>query len=173
LTGCSCPLPRLCPQQHWQQQQQQQRGLSTHLHQQHHQQRTFSSSSSSSAAGWQHWVQQLPALGLLHPHTSSSSLSALLPPRHLLFTLPSAAAAHQPHFQQQQQQVRGFVLMPRRVKYRKAHKSVGFNETICPNTRQLAFGLYGIRALEHARIPARTLEAVRWVLVVWLGGAVA
>lgn len=51
--------------------------------------------------------------------------------------------------------------MPRRVKYRKAHKSMGFNETICGNTRQLAFGLYGIRALEHCRIPASTLEAVR------------
>lgn len=70
--------------------------------------------------------------------------------------------------QQQQQQlvpqlggVRTFVLMPRRIKYRKAHKSMGFNETICPNTRQLAFGLYGIRAMEHCRIPARTLEAAR------------
>lgn len=74
--------------------------------------------------------------------------------------------------QQQQQQhqllqpqfgsgVRHFVLMPRRIKYRKAHKSQGFNETICPNTRQLAFGLYGIRAMEHCRIPARTIEAAR------------
>jgi hypothetical protein len=59
------------------------------------------------------------------------------------------------------QQVRHFVLMPRRIKYRKAHKSMGFNETICGNTRQLAFGLYGIRALEHCRIPASTIEAVR------------
>jgi hypothetical protein len=78
-------------------------------------------------------------------------------------------------FQQQQQgmlaqlqqlqlgSVRTFVLMPRRFKFRKAHKSMGFNETICPNTRQLAFGLYGIRAMEHCRIPARTLEAARWV----------
>lgn len=60
------------------------------------------------------------------------------------------------------QQLRHFVLMPRRVKYRKAHKSMGFNETICGNTRQLAFGLYGVRALEHCRMPAATLEAVRW-----------
>jgi hypothetical protein len=59
------------------------------------------------------------------------------------------------------QQVRHFVLMPRRVKYRKAHKSMGFNETVCGNTRQLAFGLYGIRALEHCRIPAGTIEAAR------------
>lgn len=53
------------------------------------------------------------------------------------------------------------MLMPRKVKYRKAHNSMGFNETICGNTRQLAFGMYGIRALEHCRIPASTIEAVR------------
>lgn len=70
---------------------------------------------------------------------------------------------HQPQQLQQPfgQQARHFVLMPRKVKYRKAHKSVGFNETICGNTRQLAFGLYGIRALEHCRMPAGTIEAVR------------
>jgi large subunit ribosomal protein L16 len=62
------------------------------------------------------------------------------------------------------QQVRGLQLTPRRVKYRKAFKSLGFNETICPNTRQLAWGLYGIRAVEHARVPARTIEAARRVL---------
>lgn len=71
----------------------------------------------------------------------------------------------EPQLQQLQQplgqQVRHFVLMPRKVKYRKAHKSMGFNETICGNTRQLAFGLYGIRALEHCRMPAGTIEAVR------------
>jgi hypothetical protein len=72
----------------------------------------------------------------------------------------------QEHAQQQQlfmpgQQTRHFVLMPRKVKYRKAHKSMGFNETVCGNTRQLAFGLYGVRALEHARIPANTIEAIR------------
>lgn len=65
--------------------------------------------------------------------------------------------------------VRHFVMMPRRIKYRKAHKSMGFNDTICPNTRQLAFGMYGIRAMEHCRIPAKTLEAVRLVSVRLLG----
>lgn len=55
--------------------------------------------------------------------------------------------------------------MPRRIKYRKAFKGIGFNETIVPNHRQLAFGQYGIRAMEHARLPARTIEAVRWVFV--------
>jgi hypothetical protein len=121
----------------------------------------------------------------------SRSLSSLVQPHRLLQQqhqqpLPSAFAHPQPQQQQlllcrplglsfnlQQQQhsmlqqqeqrgsVRSFVLMPRRIKYRKAHKSMGFNETICPNTRQLAFGVYGIRAMEHCRIPARTLEAAR------------
>jgi large subunit ribosomal protein L16 len=55
-------------------------------------------------------------------------------------------------------------MMPRRVKYRKAFKSLGFNTTICPNTRQLAWGAFGVRAVGHARVPARTIEAVRRVL---------
>jgi hypothetical protein len=85
----------------------------------------------------------------------------LLPCRPM--SLPLAFKQQQGMLQQQQQlgSVRSFVLMPRRIKHRKAHKSMGFNETICPNTRQLAFGLYGIRAMEHCRIPARTLEAAR------------
>lgn len=62
------------------------------------------------------------------------------------------------------QQARGFQPMPRRIKYRKAFKSMGFNETRCPNTRQLAWGAFGIRAVEHARVPARTIEAVRRTL---------
>ncbi|KAI8463625.1 MAG: ribosomal protein L10e/L16 [Monoraphidium minutum] len=64
----------------------------------------------------------------------------------------------------QAQAVRRFQLMPRRTKYRKAFKSLGFNEVICPNTRQLAWGKYGIRAVDHARVPARTVEAVRRVI---------
>jgi large subunit ribosomal protein L16 len=61
-------------------------------------------------------------------------------------------------------QARGLQLMPRRVKYRKAFKSLGFNETVCPNTRQLAWGAFGIRAVGHARVPARTIEAARRAL---------
>lgn len=61
--------------------------------------------------------------------------------------------------------IRHFVMQPRRVKYRKAHKSQGFNETICPNTRQLAFGLYGVRAMEHCRMPAKTIEAARYACI--------
>jgi hypothetical protein len=83
----------------------------------------------------------------------------LLPCRPL--GLPVALQQQQGAMLPQLGSVRSFVLMPRRFKFRKAHKSMGFNETICPNTRQLAFGLYGIRAMEHCRIPARTLEAAR------------
>jgi large subunit ribosomal protein L16 len=54
--------------------------------------------------------------------------------------------------------------MPRRTKYRKAFKSLGFNETPAPNTRQPAWGAYAIRAIDHARVPARTIEAARRVL---------
>jgi large subunit ribosomal protein L16 len=70
---------------------------------------------------------------------------------------------HHPHYhhQHQLQQRRGLVMMPRRPKYRKAHKGLGFNETPVPNTRQLVYGQFGLRALEHARLPARTLEAAR------------
>jgi hypothetical protein len=49
-------------------------------------------------------------------------------------------------------------------RYRKAFKSMGFNETICPNTRQLAFGAFGIRAMAHGRLPAKTIEAARYCL---------
>lgn len=62
------------------------------------------------------------------------------------------------------EQRRTLLLMPRRFKFRKMFKRVGFKETVAPNTRQLAYGLYGIRAITSGRIPARTLEAVRRTL---------
>lgn len=61
----------------------------------------------------------------------------------------------------QLQQRRGFQLRPRRTKFRKAFKGQGFNDVICPNTRQLVWGQFGIRAMEHGRIPAKTIEATR------------
>ncbi len=43
-------------------------------------------------------------------------------------------------------------------------KSVGINDVIMPNTTQLAYGMYGIRALSGKRVAANTIEAVRrWV----------
>lgn len=148
-------------QQHlsWQQQQQQQlQPLHHHLMTQPGSIRSLSFLSaaglqqrnplSQPVAPWHQHQQQ--------PHTHPLPLQQQLQQHQLV--LPQ-----QQFGQQQQLFVRTFVLMPRRVKYRKAHKSMGFNETVCGNTRQLAFGLYGIRALEHCRIPAGTLEAVRWV----------
>lgn len=55
-------------------------------------------------------------------------------------------------------------MIPRRITHRKAFKGQGFNDTIAPNTRQLAWGQFGIRATTHARVPARTIEAARRAL---------
>jgi len=54
------------------------------------------------------------------------------------------------------------MLHPKRTKFRKFQKGKfpGTNS----NTTQLAFGQYGLKALESGRIPSRTLEAVRRVL---------
>jgi large subunit ribosomal protein L16 len=54
------------------------------------------------------------------------------------------------------------MLLPKRTKFRKYQK--GRIRGVKPNTTQLQFGRYGLKALETARIPARTLEAVRRVI---------
>jgi large subunit ribosomal protein L16 len=90
------------------------------------------------------------------PALFPSSPLLLLPPPPPPLLSPAPAPQH--HHQQQR---RSLVMMPRRPKYRKAHKGLGFNETPVPNTRQLIYGQFGVRALEHARLPARTLEAAR------------
>ena len=54
------------------------------------------------------------------------------------------------------------MLLPKRTKFRKYQK--GRIRGIKPNTPQLQFGQYGIKALDSGRIPARTLEAVRRVI---------
>lgn len=51
---------------------------------------------------------------------------------------------------------------PKRTKFRKFHK--GRISGIVSNTDQLRFGQYGIKALECARIPSKTIEAVRRVI---------
>ncbi|GFR42328.1 hypothetical protein Agub_g3235 [Astrephomene gubernaculifera] len=43
-------------------------------------------------------------------------------------------------------------------------KRMGINDVIMPNTTQLKFGLYGIRALSGKRVAANTIEAVRRTL---------
>ena len=54
------------------------------------------------------------------------------------------------------------MLHPKRTKFRKFQK--GKLPGINSNTTQLAFGQYGLKALESGRIPSKTLEAVRRVL---------
>ena len=54
------------------------------------------------------------------------------------------------------------MLQPKRTKFRKYQK--GLVRGVKPNTTDLQFGAYGIKALESGRMSARTLEAVRRVL---------
>ena len=54
------------------------------------------------------------------------------------------------------------MLNPKRTKFRKYQK--GRVKGVKPNTTQLKFGQYGLKALETGRISAKTLEAVRRVL---------
>ena len=54
------------------------------------------------------------------------------------------------------------MLHPKRTKFRKFQK--GRMPKRSSNTTQLAFGQYGLKAVESGRIPSRTLEAVRRVL---------
>lgn len=54
------------------------------------------------------------------------------------------------------------MLLPKRTKFRKYQK--GKIQGVKPNTTQLQFGRYGLKALDTGRIPARTLEAVRRVI---------
>lgn len=54
------------------------------------------------------------------------------------------------------------MLTPKRTNYRKYQK--GTIGGIQSNTTILKFGKYGLKSLEAARIPARTIEAVRRVM---------
>lgn len=54
------------------------------------------------------------------------------------------------------------MLCPKRLKYRKHQK--GKIGGILSNTTILNFGKYGLISLEAARIPAKTMEAVRRVI---------
>ena len=44
---------------------------------------------------------------------------------------------------------------------RRVAKSAAINDTVVPNTTDLKYGLYGIRALTGRRVAANTIEAVR------------
>lgn len=54
------------------------------------------------------------------------------------------------------------MLQPRRLKYRKAHK--GRNRGMAHKGSTIAFGSFGLKALEHCRINGRQIEAARIAL---------
>lgn len=54
------------------------------------------------------------------------------------------------------------MLQPKRTKFRRYQK--GRIGGIRPNTEHLRFGQFGIKTLEAARIPSKTIEAVRRVI---------
>jgi large subunit ribosomal protein L16 len=51
------------------------------------------------------------------------------------------------------------MLIPKRTKYRKAHK--GKNVGLAKGASTLAFGSYGLKATSHARLTSRQIEAAR------------
>lgn len=54
------------------------------------------------------------------------------------------------------------MLQPRRQKYRKQHK--GRNKGIAHSGSSIAFGSFGLKALEHTRITSRQIESARIAL---------
>jgi large subunit ribosomal protein L16 len=61
------------------------------------------------------------------------------------------------------------LLMPRKVKYRKAQK--GKNRGIATSGNKLHFGEFGIKALENGMVKANHMEACRLVMARKLRGA--
>jgi large subunit ribosomal protein L16 len=54
------------------------------------------------------------------------------------------------------------MLQPRKLKYRKQHK--GRNKGVAERGSTIAFGSFGLKAMEHTRITARQIEAARIAL---------
>jgi len=66
------------------------------------------------------------------------------------------------------------MLMPKKVKHRKWHKGRKRNLGISSSRRELNFGAYGLKAMSHAWVTARQIEAARRSLTHYLkrGGKV-
>lgn len=102
------------------------------------------------------------SLSAAAPHAARGPLLARPPAA----PLPPLAAGQSPLSPPAQQQVRtnfptSFPMMPKNTKYRKAFRSMGFNNQIAPNTRQPRYGKYALRALGMGRVPANTIEVCR------------
>lgn len=54
--------------------------------------------------------------------------------------------------------------MPKKVKHRKWHKGRKRGLGVATRALELSFGAYGLKAIDHARITARQIEASRRVL---------
>jgi large subunit ribosomal protein L16 len=57
------------------------------------------------------------------------------------------------------------MLIPKKVKHRKWHRSAGTSGNIAGRTREVSFGSYGLKSLSSGWITSRQIEAVRRVLV--------
>ncbi len=60
------------------------------------------------------------------------------------------------------------MLMPKKVKHRKWHKGRKRNQGVSTTRTELNFGSYGLKALTHAWITARQIEATRRTLTHYL-----
>lgn len=57
------------------------------------------------------------------------------------------------------------MLTPKKVKYRKWHKGRGRNKRIASRRTNLDFGAFGLKAMSHAWIDSRQIEAARRAIV--------
>jgi len=53
------------------------------------------------------------------------------------------------------------MLLPRKVKYRKSHKGRRRNRGVATRKTELAFGAYGIKAMDYGWLTSRQIEAAR------------
>lgn len=56
------------------------------------------------------------------------------------------------------------MLLPKKVKHRKWHKPRRMNKGVATRINTLAFGSYGLLALDHTWVTSRQIEATRRVL---------
>lgn len=60
------------------------------------------------------------------------------------------------------------MLMPKKVKHRKWHKGRKRGQGVSSSRRELTYGSYGLKALSHAWVTARQIEAARRALTHYL-----
>jgi large subunit ribosomal protein L16 len=53
------------------------------------------------------------------------------------------------------------MLTPKKVKYRKVHRGRGTLKGLAQNGHELAFGSYGLKAIDRGEITSRQIEAAR------------